>query len=303
MVGTLWGTVMLSSDTRRTAAVVAAFLAGAALAWAPLTSVHLPFRETSGYPVWVFLIATSCAVCPLVWISGRRALRQVPAISRPRRTALRVGLVAVALALAVSVLTGVVSNRPDLDRPATEQLLPYLGWRFRLVYLAAAVAVVPGVVAMYRVGAGCARGEGRLADLVTWRAILRSQLAALGALVALGTLSTGALRNSILTVAPADADRFPAEYVLLFGAALTMILALAYIPPSQRLRERAQALIDEAFPLPTEPTGNWQQNLQGRRDLAELLRVDDTPGRSIQNALIIGGPLISSALGLLIPAG
>jgi hypothetical protein len=73
------------------------------------------------------------------------------------------------------------------------------------------------------------------------------------------------------------------------------------VPPSERLRRRARAVVDEAFPMPNQFDGDWQQQLQRRRDLAAVLRTDETSRDSIQNALIIGGPLITSALTLLIP--
>src|SRR5580704_7367778 len=75
----LRGAVMLSSEARQVVMVVVAFAAGAALAWVPVSSTPLPFRATSTYPVWAFLIATLCGSCPLVWSHGRRALAQLPA--------------------------------------------------------------------------------------------------------------------------------------------------------------------------------------------------------------------------------
>jgi hypothetical protein len=187
------------------------------------------------------------------------------------------------------------------SRARPVETLPYLTERFTIVFLAVALAVAPSVMALSRVGGASLRGNWRAADLVAWRAILQSQLAALGALIALSTLTTAAFRNAILAAFPDRAGDFPAEGVLLFGAWLTAIVALVYVPPSERLRRHAQALVDEAFPIPDQFDGDWQQQLQRRRDLAAVLRLDETSRSSIQNALIIGGPLITSALTLLIP--
>jgi hypothetical protein len=284
---------MLSSEARQ---VVVAFAAGAALAWLPLSSAHLPFLGTSTFPVWGSLIATVCGSCPIVWRHGRRALAQLPARRPPTLEALGYGVCAVALIVAYMVLTPLIF--PHLRPPKT---LPYLPERFAIVYLAVALAVAPGAMAMSRVGDASLRGNGGVADLVAWRAILQSQLAALGAVIALSTLTTAAFRNAILAAFPDRADAFQAIDVLLFGAWLTVILALVYVPPSERLRQHAQALVDEAFPIPDQFDGDWQQQLQRRRDLAAVLRIDETSRNSIQNALIIGGPLITSALTLLIP--
>jgi len=289
---------MLSPETRRAVAVVAAFAVGVALAEVPLSSEPLPFRETSRYPVWVFLIAMTCASCPVVWSQGTRALAQLPAHRPPVLDVFAYGVYAIAvfggLVFAPTWLTPGPPGPPIV-------LLPYLGVRFAVVGLAALVAAAPGVIAIYRIRGACQRGEGQAVDLVAWRAILQAQLAAIGALIVLGTLATGALRNAILDAFTIPPDDLPAEGVLLIGAGLTVIVALTYVPPSEQLRRRAQAMVDETFPLPRQLDGDWQQHLQRRRDLAALLRIDESSRSSIQDALIIGGPLITSALTLLIP--
>ena len=287
---------MLSSEARQVVVVVVAFAAGAALAWVPLSSPPPPFLETSTFPVWGFLIATVCASCPIVWSHGRRALAQLPARRPLMMEALGYGVGAVAL---------IVANKVLIPRAFSHgrgvEALPYISERFTIVYLAVALAVAPSIIAMFRIGDASLRGNAGAADLVAWRAILQSQLAVLGALIALSTLTTAAFRNATLAAFPDRRDDFPTEAVLLFGAWLTVILALVYVPPSERLRRHARALVDEAFPIPDQFEGDWQQQLQRRRDLAAVLRIDETSPNSIQNALIIGGPLITSALTLLIP--
>jgi len=287
---------MLSSEARQVVVVIVAFAAGAALVWVPLSSAPLPFRDTPTYPGWGFLIATVCGSCPIVWSTGRRALAQLPARRPFILETLGYGVWAVAL-----IVTTLVVGALAFGHVRPVNTLPYLPERFEIVYLAVAVAVAPSIMAMSRVGGASLRGNGRAADLVAWRAILQSQLAALGALIALSTLTTAAFRTAILAAFPGRADDFPAAGVLLFGAWLTVILALVYVPPSERLRRHAQSLVDEAFPIPDQFDGDWQQQLQRRCDLAAALRIDETSQNSIQNALIIGGPLITSALTLLIP--
>jgi hypothetical protein len=57
-------------------------IAGVAVAWIPFTSTPLAFRETSSYPVWIFLEAVIAAACPIVWVNGKKALDGTPP-SRP----------------------------------------------------------------------------------------------------------------------------------------------------------------------------------------------------------------------------
>jgi hypothetical protein len=145
--------------------------------------------------------------------------------------------------------------------------------RLGIIYFAIAVAAAPGSVAMYRIGAASRKGDGFASDLIAWRAILQSQLTELTTLVVLGTLTAAAYRKAILAVSTACTGDFPAEYVLVFGAGLTILLGLVYIPPSERLRHRAQAIVDGVAPMPDSFHGDWQEQMQRRHDLAVALKV------------------------------
>jgi hypothetical protein len=291
-----WTSAMRSSEARQVVEVAVAFAAGAALAWVPLRSAPLPFRNTPTYPAWGFLFATVCGACPIVWRRGRRALAQLPAPQSSKKEALGYGVSAAILA-AISLVVNAAVYRHA--RPVVT--LPYIPARFDIVFLGVVFAIAPSILAMFRVGSATRHSDVRAADLVAWRAILQSQLAALGAVIALGTLTTAAYRTAGLAAFPSHAPDFPVIDVLLFGAWFTGVIAMVYVPPSERLRRRAQALVDEAFPIPDRFEGDWQQKLQGRRDLTSALRIDETSRNAIQNALIIGSPLITSALTLLIP--
>lgn len=130
-----------------------------------------------------------------------------------------------------------------------------------------------------------------------------SQLTRLSSLVILGTLTTAALRKAVLAVSAAHPGDFPAEYVLVFGAGLTILLFIVYVPSSQRLKERAQEIVDNKFPVPSVLDRDWQEQMQRRRDLATILKIDETDRDLIQTTLTIGGPLITTIISLLIPAG
>jgi hypothetical protein len=286
---------MLSPEVRQVMAVVVAFVAGGALVWVPFSSAVMPFRNTTTYPVWVFLIATVCGSCPIVWSHGRRALAQVPALRSFTQEVLGYGVIVAAL-----IVTSLAIGALVFGRGHHVETMPHLQARFNIVGLAVALAVAPSAITMSRIGAATRHCKVRAADLVAWLAILQSQLAALGAVIVLSTLTTATFRTAILAAYPSHAPDFPVTSVLLFGAWFTGILALAYVPPSARLRRHAQALVDRAFPVPDQFVGDWQQQLQRRRDLTSALRIDETSQNLFQNALIIGGPLITSALTVLI---
>jgi hypothetical protein len=291
-----WTSVRLSSEARQVVVVVAAFVAGGALALMPLTSGPLPFRNSPNYPVWAFLIATVCGACPVVWSRGRRALAVLPIRESPVPQVLGYVICAVAFAAVSLLVNGWVYR--NARRVVT---LPYISARFNIVLAAAVIAVAPSILAMHRVGRATRGGDVSPSNLVAWRAILQSQLAALGTVIVLSTLTTAAYRTAGLAAFPSHAGDFTVLDVLLFGAWLTGTLALIYVPPSERLRRHAREFVDETFPIPDQFAGDWQQQLQRRHDLTAALRINETSLNSIQNALIIAGPLITSALTLLIP--
>jgi hypothetical protein len=177
---------MLSHDSRHFIVVAASVIAGVAVAWVPLTAAPLAFRETSSYPVWVFLEAIIAAACPIVWINGRKALSRTP----QSRSALKeviwysiCAIVSIAAFLGLSVA---------FFRHASPVSLPYSKERFGIIYLASAFAAAPSVIAMYRIGIACQNGAGSLQDVIIWRTILQSQLTRLSTLVVLATLTTAA---------------------------------------------------------------------------------------------------------------
>ncbi len=284
-------------------AVVAAFAAGAVLAWLPLTSVQLPFRHTPSFPIWVLIEASLCGLCPLVWSRGAAVLAKFPAAGQGIASRQWAVYAICALALIGALTLGEAQFRGVATLAILPSPLPYSRVRFGLIYAAAALAAGPSIVGMHRVGDASLRDDAAAADLAAWRDILQSQLLGLAAVVVLGTLAVASFRNAILAIPASPPGAFPAAYVLFYGLVLSTILALAYVPPSRRLWHRARVLLDTLFPIPSRFDGDWQRQLEQRRDLAAVLRVGEPGGRSIQNALVIGAPLITIALTLLIPSG
>ena len=275
---------------------VMAFAFGVTLAWVPLQGGVIPLRTTSQYPVWVLLVALVCAACPAVWSRGMMNLKALPGRHRIGREAVAYAACAAVLALAV-LLAPTALPGPRLPGP----LLPHLGLRLLVLYLAVATAAGPGVIAVHRIGDASREGDGGLADLIAWRAILDSQLWSFGGLVVLATLTTSALRNAALSTPAADPATMPATSPLLFGACLSLVVGLAHYPSSSAWRERTQNFLDEAVALPKHLDGDWQAQFQRRHDLGNELGLDTTRPRSLQSWMIVGGPLITSALALLLP--
>jgi len=292
---------MLPHESRYFLVVAASAIAGAAVAWVPLTSAPVPFRETSSYPIWVILFAITGAACPIVWINGRKALDATPPSRSVVKEIIWYALFA-AIAIAIFTVAAVAffSHAAPISH-VSPIALPFSKVRFSIIFLANAVAAAPSSIAMYRIGAACRNGTGCLKDLITWRTILQSQLTRLSALVIIGTLTTAALRKAVLAVGSARPSDFPAEYVLFFGAGLTILLFIIYVPSSQQLKRRAQEIVDNKFPVPSVLDNDWQEQMQRRHDLAAILKIDETDRDLIQTALTIGGPLITTIISLLLP--
>jgi hypothetical protein len=294
---------MLSHESRYFVVVAASAIAGATVAWVPLTSAPLPFRETSSYPIWVLLFAITGAACPIVWTNGRKALSVTPPSGSLVKEIIWYVLFAAIAITVFSVAAIAFFSHASQISHVSPIAVPFSKVRFSIIFLANAVAAAPSSITMYRIGAACRNGTGCLKDLITWRTILQSQLTRLSALVILGTLTTAALRKAVLAVSTAHPSDFPAEYVLVFGAGLTILLFIVYVPSSQRLKQRAQEIVDNKFPVPNVLDSDWQEQMQRRRDLATILKIDETDRDLIQTTLTIGGPLITTIISLLIPTG
>jgi hypothetical protein len=276
---------------------VAAFCLGFFVAWLPLADRTVPIRETARYPVWVFLVALNFGLCPTIWRHGRKVLTKLGLPGHVHREVLGYAVGALA-ATAVLMAAGLLLAS---DR-ATREPLPYMAFRIGILYAVIAVAIAPAVIAIVRVGRRAGEDAVDPPDLVRWQGHLRAVLASLGGLVALGTVTTAALRNAILAVPGARPTDFPGERIVMFGAALTVLLAMIYVPNAAKLRDRAAEVVDQAAPVPEQLTGDgWQDRLTTRAELSSALGAEESATASIQSALVIGGPLIASALTLFLP--
>jgi hypothetical protein len=141
-----------------------------------------------------------------------------------------------------------------------------------------------------------------LSDLLVARTKLLALLSAVGALIGVSVLTTGALRNALLSVKPASGKiaEYPIEYVLINGLFYSALLAVIYIPAYFRLQDRSREYIRMVFPVPDE--GHYSGNEYTDRDnLGKLLQVDASVGETLQTGLAIIAPLMATLLSVLLP--
>lgn len=267
------------------------FTAGA---WIAFTS---PFRNLPGWPAWASLaiVLTTAAGAVFVYGLGRWVeLRELQVI-RTRDVAYPiVGVVT----LAVLLLIGQVS------------LTKWTGtWRGGALVAVTFIGGAPALGVMFGVRLA-ARGNqlsstrgGQAADLIALRRLLQRLLAALGSLVALSTLALGAARAMRPQPLPSSAAAaLPAEGVIFFGAAGSLLVGLAYGPSASALRNRAQRLCDELFPLrKADEASDVLRLADERQRLEQLLGVDRSLLAELQSGLVILGPLLASAAAAFLP--
>jgi hypothetical protein len=164
-----------------------------------------------------------------------------------------------------------------------------------------AVAVMDGVRrAAGNESALGAKGGEQVAVLVRLRQLLQRLLAAVGSLVALSTLATGALLAARRSL-PAGSGHnvsteLPPQSVLVFGGWGSLLVALFYVPAATAIQRRGQRLCDELFPLDEAEDASAILSLaDDRHKLEQLLGVDRGVLADLQTGLAILGPLLASA--------
>jgi hypothetical protein len=279
----------------------AAFGAGLILILDDATARSRVYTSTPEFKVWATLTIALIAALPTVWRVGIDLLRR---LGRNPRRVLRSEAVPAVLAVVVVVGAAVLSGQY-----ARGSVTPYYGGTVRIavVYLLAVTAALPPFMAMWE----CYRqlshhapgGQDRAAGvnrLLLVRECLLSALTTVGLLVSAGVLITGAQRQADLADARFTAP-YPSAYVLIWGLAFSALLVVNFLPAFRRLSRQANATIDAILPVLPPGADGWQNRLQERTDLAGLLQVTGGVKDVLTSAVLVAGPLISSAFSMFLP--
>jgi hypothetical protein len=205
---------------------------------------------------------------------------------------------------------------------------PIPGHDVRLACLAifGFAAIVPGVLAIWRVHrlsadlasrVGEKDWEAKLADTLTdertehvvpalqrLRSVLDSVLALLGVMLGAAVFAVAGFRNAVVSWYPAVPEGQPAQfdpaYVLFYGGALTLLLAVLYIPAFLSLRGLCQKVLENLIPI-WRGDAEWEAKLVKRSNVAKQLKLDAAIGSSLTAGVWILAPLLTSAAGVLLP--
>jgi hypothetical protein len=257
------------------------------------------YTSTPEFKVWATLTIAMITALPTIWTVGIRLLIRLGADPWRLLSQSWLGPVLVLVVLAITVAAFVAG------RLARGNGSPFYGGQFRVavIYVLAIAATAPAFVAMWE----CYRQTGHLvpaSDGITKQLELRdcllSALTTLGTLVSLGVFVVGAERLATLTD-PKLSTTFPAAYVLIWGFSFSALLAVNFLPAFHRLNRIAKATVDALLPVEVPGTAGWQARLQERKDLADLLKLTGSTRDVLMSAILVAGPLISSAFALFLP--
>jgi hypothetical protein len=266
------------------------------------TSSH--FVASYGGKLWIILIGVQTAFWAIAFGPLWSALRR---FSREFEEELRGSFRRIIAFDALFVVLLVAA--PALARyPAVNPLAGH-AWKILLLTMIAAVAIgIPALTGIFEVRvASQASLRPHVRDLngdgyLSLRDNLQGFLRIAGASIALGTLATGGLRQAVLANG-AQPSSFPADIVLQFGALLTILLSLAYVPAFVSLRTAGRALVERLLPMPDLGGAAWFDWDSKRKTLNEFLQLDQSMFDRLQASLFILAPLLTAALSLAIPQG
>jgi hypothetical protein len=150
------------------------------------------------------------------------------------------------------------------------------------------------------VGSDTAR-DTAIKDLFLLREQLERLLAIEGAIIGAAVLATAALRNAVLAYGEkveTEATWFPPEYVLIYGAAFSILLALVWAPIYSLLITVSGRLRDAA--IGGHPANeSWTDWHERRKKFEDFLGLQTTATANFRSGVAILTPLASGLLGLL----
>jgi hypothetical protein len=291
------------------AAVGAAFGAGVLYVDWPFPDKADAFTSTGEYALWLFLFAAQTALWALAILPVAASLSALWRFGENnwRRVIVSTGSLAVALLL-IAVGTRFISTSfPEINYP-----LPSHGVKLTIIAVIGSAIAIAGGLGMALVHTGLAQiarddltSEGTrdtaIPDVFLLGEHLQRLLVIEGAIIGAAVLATAALRNAVLAYGEkpgAEATSFPPEYVLVYGAAFSVLLALVWAPIYSLLTAVAASLRDAAVGgrAANESWTDWHER---RKEFDDFLSVQATAGASFRSGVAILTPLASGLLGLL----
>ena len=244
---------------------------GFAIAW---TSSR---RPSEAWAVWALVATALTAASWALFPYGLRRWRELNEIG-PARVADVTGRLAVVWATAL--LAGVAYQFASASA----------SWRAGLLVLTVGLGALPTMATITGIGPVADRLEGstgdRLDRLIHLRRLLQGLVAALAGIVALLVIASATGASMSRNASPATS--------LLFGAFMSALVAIVYLPSADRLRRRGIGLVAETLPAAGRDGDALADLVDKRSKLDVALGVDKTAFNDLQANLVVLGPLIAS---------
>jgi hypothetical protein len=267
-----------------------------------------PFAPTPELDVWMVLVAAQVAAWTIFMGIGIRGLGALDTLFEkwPSRRTLssrrswrqETGWF-LALVYGTLSLLLVLGYFADIRN---EPLLAWQEWKIPLLHVVAGIAAFPFFVGLKWIQL-CAEEDtiwsttaADIERLKSFRRYLRTATAAMGTVVALAVVSTGALRTA---VEAAEKTPLPEEFVIIYGAFLSGVVGATYIYVFGSIEARGRSMLQVAVPLPDPDLASADQfsaATKMRGELAQELELGGDPRTNLEGLIAVFAPLIGALI-------
>jgi hypothetical protein len=175
-------------------------------------------------------------------------------------------------------------------------------WKNVVLHLIGGAAILPLLVVVKQIHAQ-AQDSGTwsptaasIARIGAMRRSLHVATAAVGAIIALAVIGTGALRDAVASV---GLEPLPDTFVIVYGAWYTGVLAAIYLHAFGAVEHRARRILDDAAPL-RDPTGESADAVSAsvalRTVLGQELGLGGDARKNLEGLVVVMSPLIGAIL-------
>ena len=243
--------------------------------------------------VWEFLVTASVVAWAVLAGLGLRLLHDVGELVERRRRETVLFVLYVYVAIAIVLLAGGLRN---------PFVMAGQDWKVPLLHVVAGIANLPLLLVLKRIqlqasdAAGWSTTARDLERLRFLRRCTQTATAALGLVIALAVIATGALREA---TAAAQLTPVPDTFVLVYGAWFTGVVAAVYLHVFGALEARGRWMLDQIAPLPDVVPASTETFLTTRalrHELAGELELGGDPRRNLEGLLAVLAPLVAALL-------
>lgn len=253
----------------------------------------------SALVVWIALFAATAGAAAVSGVRSIAAIAHLKPFWSRRLLALALGA-AVLVMLPFALFRLPASRTSERLSPFDDLHLDEIAWLNPMI----ALLMLPAVIGLVAVGHVIStRDDFGLEELVSHGLRMRAFVGMLGAILALGVLTTAARWQAIATLP--GGESVPSTVVLLWGAVFALVLAVLYVPVHQAWAGETEREIAREIKrqLPSDQKLGGTAGFRGP-ELALKKELESTVGvggplRSLQGSVAVLAPVIAAAVSSL----